>query len=92
MSKNDPDLKAELEKLKAQVRALTEAQRRSAEEVPRQEPEPDAASKPHLTAAAIPVDFEELVELLHHELEDLNPLTALAIFGLGVLTGRLLAH
>ena len=90
MLKNNSDLKAELEELKAQVRALTEAQAQAAEVVPRMPPVGEAARP--AAATAIPVDFEELVELLQHEVEDLNPLTALAIFGLGVLTGRLLSH
>ena len=87
MSRKCSELEAELEALKARVRALVEApaERR---EAPAEEVESDRAPGP---GTAVPVEFDELVNLLKQEVEGMQPLTCLAIFGLGVLTGRLLA-
>ena len=89
-SGNHADLEAELNALKAQVFAMRAAQsqaaagddsaRSSAEDAPEDEP---------LDVAA---HFEELFEQLKTEIEDIPTMTGLAIFGLGVLTGRLLAN
>ena len=88
MSPKNPDMDAELRALQEQVRALTAAQAaRAAAECP-----PCAEQEAETAPPAIELpDFDELVASLKREVEDVHPMTCIAIFGLGVLTGRLLA-
>ena len=91
MSQKQANVEKELKALRAQVEALTRAQAEAAAEASDAvHAEIDAPVEEESGAATL--DFQELVDLLKHEVEDMNPLTALAIFGLGVLTGRLLSH
>ena len=86
MTSKKPDLEAELKALKAQVRELAQAQATPETSASQGEEEEATESKGPLS-----LDFDELVDLLKREIDDLPPMTCLAIFGLGVLTGRLLA-
>ena len=55
---------------------------------PAPEPEPAAPE----AADRGGVDFDELVDLLKKEIDDLPAMTALAVFGLGLVTGKLLSE
>ena len=88
MSKTKSQLEAELKELKAHMRTLTQAQAEAAAAAPAVVEEEDPAEA-HGNLAA---HFDELLDVLKHEVEDVPVMTGIAIFGLGVLTGRLLAH
>ena len=94
MPKKCQELEQELKALKARIRELSAAPQ-AGEASSAEAPPVEAAA--HVKAAAkevashLPLDFDELTEVLKREVEGMNPLTCLAIFGLGVLTGRLLA-
>jgi len=88
MSKTKSQLEAELKELKARMRALTQEQAEAVAAAPavaEEESQPAAH-------AGLAADFEDLIEVLKHEVEGVPVMTGIAIFGLGVLTGRLLAH
>ena len=85
----------ELEKLRADVAALSDARRQDATkpaEAPASPAEP--ATEPAQIELAIPEEqksqLEELGELLQAEIRDLPTITTLAVFSLGILMGRLL--
>lgn len=86
----------ELEKLRADVAALSDA-RREATAKPA-EPTSSAAEPPVPEAAASDASvteqqksqLEELGELLQAEIRDLPTITCLAVFSLGILMGRLM--
>ena len=93
MSKDDTSL--ELEKLRADVAALSEARKEDAAkaaEVPPAEPAPAAEAAP--VDASLPdeqrTQLEELGDLLQQEIRDLPTITCLAVFSLGILMGRLM--
>ena len=88
MSKTKSQLEAELKELKARMRTLTQQQAEAAAAAPAVVAE-EAAVEAH---GGLTADFEELIEVLKHEIEGVPVMTGIAIFGLGVLTGRLLAH
>lgn len=92
MANKDPDLNAELEALKEQVRVLSEAQGQAVQPTAPREAEPEAPEGETDSKSPLSMEFDDLVELLKGEIEGLPPLTCIAIFGLGVLTGRLLAN
>lgn len=87
----------ELEKLRADVAALSDARRETAAQpVP---PQPAATEPPaaDVTAASdlvLPEEqktqLEELGELLQAEIRDLPTITCLTVFSLGILMGRLM--
>ncbi len=85
MAGTQQDLKAELDALKERVRALAETQAASEGEV-------DEASVPEGAGAQLTQQMDDLVELLKQEIDDIPVMTGVAIFGLGVLMGRLLAR
>ena len=87
MAKTKAQLQAELDELKAKLAEVTAAQQ-AAKPAPAPEPEPAA---PEVTERD-GVDFDELVDLLKKEIDDLPAMTALAVFGLGLVTGKLLSE
>ncbi len=93
MSKGETE--RELEKLRAEVAALSDA-RREAASAPAESPpavaEPAAVTPP---ADAEPQEasktqMEELGDLLQAEIRDLPTITCLTVFSLGILMGRLM--
>jgi hypothetical protein len=87
--KND-DLRKELESLRAQVAALSASQAgRGA--VSAAAPPPDTQASFSIPDEA-PIDFAGLVESLKVELEEIPPMTAIGVFALGLLVGRLLGN
>ncbi len=94
MSKNETE--RELEKLRADVAALSDARREAtakpAELQPVVEEAPAAASV--AGDAAVPEEqktqLEELGDLLQAEIRDLPTITCLTVFSLGILMGRLM--
>ncbi len=89
MSKDDTT--RELEKLRADVAALSDARREaaSAPAEPQQSAPDDSKSD-----AAVPAEqktqLEELGDLLQEEIRDLPTITCLTVFSLGILMGRLM--
>ena len=86
MSKTKSQLEAELKELKARMRTLTQAEEAASAPAPKEEVAPAES------VGSLPADFDELLDVLKHEIEEVPVMTGIAIFGLGVLTGRLLAH
>ncbi len=88
------DTARELEKLRADVAALSEARREDSAKAA--EPSPDPAPAPESAPAelALPAEqrsqLEELGDLLQQEIRDLPTITCLAVFSLGILMGRLM--
>ena len=86
----------ELERLRADVAALSDARReataKSAEPQPVVEETPAAAVA--ASAPAVPEEqktqLEELGDLLQAEIRDLPTITCLTVFSLGILMGRLM--
>ena len=87
MSNTKPGLNAELEALLERVRTLATTPQRSDEDAP----SPSTEHVREEAGGSLSREFDELVEVLKREIDDLPPMTCLAIFGLGVLTGRLLS-
>jgi hypothetical protein len=94
MSSNDTA--RELEKLRADVAALSDARRENAtkpvDPVPAAQDRP-AAMDP-VEDASVPEEqksqLEELGDLLQAEIRDLPTITCLTVFSLGILMGRLM--
>ena len=86
----------ELEKLRADVAALSDARREAAAKPG--EPQPVVEEKPAVEsaagAAAVPEEqktqLEELGDLLQAEIRDLPTITCLTVFSLGILMGRMM--
>jgi hypothetical protein len=86
----------ELEKLRADVAALSDARREAAAKPA--EPQPVVEEKPAVEsvadAAAVPEEqktqLEELGDLLQAEIRDLPTITCLTVFSLGILMGRMM--
>jgi hypothetical protein len=86
----------ELEKLRADVAALSDARREAsakpaepqsvAEEVSAAEPSADGADLPEVQKTQL----EELGDLLQAEIRDLPTITCLTVFSLGILMGRMM--
>lgn len=104
MTKND--MQKELDALRAEVAALSEARVKERAEQ-RQADIPEAVAEPEVAAtvaagiteaAAIDIDdaaavqshMDKLLSQLEHEIRDLPTITTLGVFSLGVLFGRLL--
>ena len=88
------DTARELEKLRADVAALSAARREDSANAaePSAEPAPNPESVP--ADVGIPDEqrsqLEELGDLLQREIRDLPTITCLAVFSLGILMGRLM--
>ncbi len=87
----------ELEKLRADVAALSDTRREAATETV--EPQPAVADAPAPAASAASdetvreeqkTQLEELGDLLQAEIRDLPTITCLTVFSLGILMGRLM--
>lgn len=95
MSKDDTA--RELEKLRADVAALSDARRDAtakAAEPEQSAPEPAASPDGSMSDLAVPAEqktqLEELGDLLQKEIRDLPTITCLTVFSLGILMGRLM--
>ncbi len=92
----DSDTAKELEKLRADVAALSDAHR-EATSAPA-EPPPGVAASAAVSPPAADEDLpeatktqmEELGDLLQAEIRDLPTITCLTVFSLGILMGRLM--
>lgn len=85
----DSDTAKELEKLRADVAALSNAHREAANA-----PAEPAAVSPPAVDEDLPevtkTQMEELGDLLQAEIRDLPTITCLTVFSLGILMGRLM--
>lgn len=94
------DTARELDKLRADVAALTAARKEDAARAAETPPADPAPAEQARVAAApttgesLPEEqrsqLEELGELLQQEIRDLPTITSLAVFSLGILMGRLM--
>ena len=88
------DTARELERLRADVAALSEARLEDTARSAEPPPEPAAVDEVAATAASISDEqrsqIEELGDLLQREIRDLPTITCLAVFSLGILMGRLM--
>ena len=91
------DTERELEKLRADVAALSDARReaaaKSAEPQPVVEEKPMAAevsSSDEIVPDEQKTQLEELGDLLQAEIRDLPTITCLTVFSLGILMGRMM--
>ncbi len=94
---SNDDTTRELEKLRADVAALSDARREAAStpaEPQESMPEPATAPDGSTSDAAVPAEqktqLEELGDLLQEEIRDLPTITCLTVFSLGILMGRLM--
>ena len=80
----------ELERLRKEVAALSEARREKRSEPPR--PEEEALTRPELAEEdqATRNQVEELLKLLQDEIRDMPTITTVAVFAAGILLGRFL--
>lgn len=91
---SNSDTATELEKLRADVAALSDAHREAA--MRPAEPQAAEPSPPAMEAAEsdLPAEqksqLEELGDLLQEEIRDLPTITCLTVFSLGILMGRLM--
>lgn len=88
------DTARELEKLRADVAALSEARREDAAKAAETPSRPESAAVEDAIDASITDEarsqLEELGDLLQQEIRDLPTITCLAVFSLGILMGRLM--
>ena len=92
---NKEETALELEKLRADVAALSEARQTDAERAAdKQQFQSAAAPESTESLAEIPDEqrsqLEELGDLLQQEIRDLLTITCLAVFSQGILIGRLM--
>lgn len=84
----DQDLENELKELRQQVATLSAAREQAAKEA--SEPEPQPSKSQPQRRSTFDEQLEELYELLEEQIRDIPTLTAIGIFALGVLLGRLM--
>ena len=88
------DTARELEKLRADVAALSEARHEDAGKAAEAPPPKPAATAKMPAEYTIPDEqrsqLEELGDLLQQEIRDLPTITCLTVFSLGILMGRLM--
>ena len=93
---NNDETARELEKLRADVAALSDARREAAAqptETPSTEPEPipgEMEAVDEVVTEEQKSQLEELGELLQADIRDLPTITCLTVFSLGILMGRLM--
>lgn len=94
------EIRKELDELRAQLEALQASRTTTVNAGPdadaaavREPAAPAAVDEPggeSDVGSDLSLQFQELMEVLDRELRESNPTTLLAVFALGVLTGRLL--
>lgn len=91
-------MEQELERLRAEVAALTaRCNEVEAKTVDDEQPNAETVNVAFDSTAAEPGSesvikhqFEELIEMLEHEIRDLPTITCIAVFSLGIILGRYL--
>jgi hypothetical protein len=99
MAKGDA-MQSELNEMRTQIEAMAaDAERDRANvgsEVGRDEPSPEKETEsekpgaPEGAGGNLSAQIQELIEVINRDLRDSNPVTLLAVFAIGVVTGRLL--
>lgn len=83
------NMRKELERLRAEVEALTSAVNEDEEvSVPQDVEQVSSSTESDESESMFKRQFEELLDLLEHEIRDLPTITCLAVFTLGILLGR----
>jgi hypothetical protein len=88
MSKEE--MQGELERLRKEVAALSQARREKRPEPPPEEEEALSTTPPAEDDQATKNQVEELLKLLQDEIRDMPTITTVAVFALGILVGRFL--
>ena len=87
---SNEEMQGELERLRKEVAALSQARREKRPEPPPEEEEalstPQAAEDDQVMESQV----EELLKLLKDEIRDMPTITTVAVFALGILVGRFL--
>ena len=80
----------ELERLRKEVAALSQARQEKRAEPPPEEEEALPTPQPAEDDQATKNQVEELMKLLQDEIRDMPTITTVAVFALGILVGRFL--
>jgi len=83
-------MQQELERLRREVAALSQARQEKKPELPPEEEEAIATAPPVEDDQETENQVEELIKLLKDEIRDMPTITTVAVFALGILVGRFL--
>ena len=87
---SNEEIQQELERLRKEVAALSQARQEKKPEPPPEEEEALTTDQPAEVDQATKGQVEELIKLLQDEIRDMPTITTVAVFALGILVGRFL--
>ena len=87
---SNEETQGELERLRKEVAALSQARQEKRPEPPPEEEEALTTAQPAEDDQAMKGQIEELIKLLKDEIRDMPTITTVAVFALGILVGRFL--
>lgn len=87
---SNEETQGEIERLRKEVAALSQARQEKRPEPPPEEEEVLATAQPAEDDQAMKRQIEELIDLLKEEIRDMPTITTVAVFALGILVGRFL--
>ena len=87
---SNEQMQGELERLRKEVAALSQARQEKRPEPPPEEEEALTTAPPAGDDQAMESQVEELIKLLKDEIRDMPTITTVAVFALGILVGRFL--
>ena len=87
---SNEEMQQELERLRKEVAALSQARQEKKPEPPPEEEEALTTDQPAEADQATKGQVEELIKLLQDEIRDMPTITTVAVFALGILVGRFL--
>jgi hypothetical protein len=87
---SNEEMQGELERLRKEVAALSQARQEKRPEPPPEEEEALTTAPPAEDDQAMESQVEELIKLLKDEIRDMPTITTVAVFALGILVGRFL--
>ncbi len=87
---SNEEMKKELERLRAEVAALSASRAKEAAQAQEDKttPEESPSSQATVDAKEVKSQMDELLELLETEVRDLPTITCLLVFSLGIVMGR----
>ena len=87
---SNEEMRQELERLRKEVAALSQARQEKKPEPPPEEEEALTTAESAEDDQATKGQVEELIKLLQEEIRDMPTITTVAVFALGILVGRFL--
>ena len=87
---SNEEIQQELERLRKEVAALSQARQEKKPEPPPEEEEALTTDQLAEVDQATKGQVEELIKLLQDEIRDMPTITTVAVFALGILVGRFL--